>query len=145
MKSILVPIQMCDSARAQMSAALRIADRFDSHIDGVAPSSAFEPYVSDGLPIRLSADVLESFLESQAEEITQAETAYREFMLTNDVAWEDPATSSSHSTAGWIVESDGGDSAIAQRARLYDLSVLARCVSGEPLPRAELLETVLFG
>ncbi len=144
MRSILVPVEKCDSLKAQLSAALLIAERCNGHLDGIAPSLAMEPYMSDGLPIRLSADVFDSFQQQHATEMKKAARSFRSFMNKNKVAWKDPATPSHQVTAGWLDEREGGDNAIGQVARLYDLTVLARTVPGHPIPRADLLETVLF-
>ncbi len=144
MKSILVPIEECPGLRAQLATALGVARRFSGHIDGVAPRSIFGPYVfGDGMSAAATS-ALESFEQEEQVRAQRAQTAFRDFMREQEVAWGDPMKPSDQATAEWLAEIASGGEAIGQLARLYDLTVLARPVANEPVPRLALLETVLF-
>ena len=144
MKSILVPIEECAGLRAQLATALTVARRFNAHIDGVAPRSIFGPYVfGDGMSAAATS-ALESFEQEEQLRAERAQAAFREFMREQAVAWGDPMKPSDQATAEWLAEIASGGEAIGQLARLYDLTVLARPVANEPVPRLALLETVLF-
>ena len=144
MKSLLVPIEECVGLRAQLETALIVAGRFCGHIDGVAPRSIFGPYVfGDGMSAAATS-ALESFEQEEQLRAERAQTAFRDFMRDREVAWGDPLKPCDHATAEWLSDVASGGEAVGQLARLYDLTVLARPVANEPVPRLALLETVLF-
>ena len=144
MKSILVPIEDCASLNAQLSAAVLVARQFAGHVDGVAPFKALNAYaVADG-GVGISTVMLESFEQDQRDRIDKAQKIFRTFMRDRKISWGSPLKPANRPTADWLEERDGGDQAIGQLARLYDVTVMARQISGTSLPRGDLLETVLF-
>ena len=144
MQSILVPVEDSPGLQGQLSTALLLARQFNGHIDGVAPRADFGPYVfGDGMSAAATT-ALESFEEEQQARAERARGAFRDFMRAQEGAWGDPLKPSSEPTADWLEEIASGDEALGQLARLYDVSVLARPISNEAVPRLALLETVLF-
>lgn len=144
MKSILVPVEACDGVNAQLSAALLVAGRFDAHIDGIAPFNAIEALTFGNGAVGISTATLENFERDQRAARDNAQKYFREFMQGKKIAWGEPGPDAGHVSADWLAEREGGDLAIGHLARLYDLTVLARPVSGEPVPRDNLLDTILF-
>jgi nucleotide-binding universal stress UspA family protein len=143
-KSILVPVEDGAGLQAQLATALLVAASSGAHIDGAAPRAVFGAYVfSDGMSAATTT-ALESFEQDETARVERMQAAFREFMREPDVAWGDPLKPSTRPTADWLHEIAPGDEAIGQLARLYDLTVLARPLSDAPVPRAALLETVLF-
>jgi nucleotide-binding universal stress UspA family protein len=146
MKSILVPVEHSMSLAAQLETAALLAFQFSAHMAGVAPRSDFSNYlIGAGAGVGATIPVaLEDLQREEAERIDRARGAFREFVEARGMAWDDAAKPQEHPTATWIEQIDSGDSAVAQLARLYDISVLARPTSDSPVARRQLLEAVLF-
>jgi hypothetical protein len=146
MKSILVPVEYSASLSAQLQTAALAANRFSAHIAGVAPRSDFSNYlIGAGAGVGATIPVaLEDLQHEEAERIERAKSAFRHFVDEHQIAWGDGAEPQPHPTATWIEEINSGDAAVAQLARLYDISVLARPTPDSPVARRQLLETVLF-
>ncbi|MGI9462385.1 MAG: universal stress protein [Aestuariivirgaceae bacterium] len=144
MRSILVPVEDCAAMDAQLAVAALLARRFDSHVDGVAPFKTFDAYSIGNGVVGVPADTLDRFERDQEDSIVKARKKFRDVMHDREIAWEDPLKVTGRATANWLAHRDGGDQAIGQLARLYDVTVLARPVSNEIVPREALLETVLF-
>ena len=143
-KSILVPIEDCPSVNAQLAAALCVSRQFDSHIDGIAPFNAIDSFAIGDGAVGVSTATIQSFERDQKDSTDKAQKIFREFMRNNEMDWGDSIEPVDYSTADWLAERDGGDLAIGQLARLYDLTILARPVLNASVPRIALLETVLF-
>ena len=146
MKSILVPVEHSASLNAQLETAALLAARFTAHIAGVAPRSDFSNYlIGAGAGVGATIPVaLEDLQREESERVSQARNAFRAFVQARKIAWDEAATPQPHVTAAWIEELNSGDSAVAQLARLYDISVVARPTSDSPVARRQLLVAVLF-
>ena len=146
MKSILVPVEHSASLNAQLETAALVAEQFSAHIAGVAPRSDFSNYlIGAGAGVGATIPVaLEDLQREESERIERAHSAFRQFVQTRKIAWGEPATPQKHPTATWIEIVNSGDSAVAQLARLYDISVVARPTPDSPVARRQLLEAVLF-
>jgi nucleotide-binding universal stress UspA family protein len=146
MKAILVPVEYSASLNAQLETAAHVATQFAAQIAGVAPRSDFSNYlIGAGAGVGATIPVaLEDLQREEAERIAQARSVFREFVSARKIAWDDAATLKEHPTATWIEDIHSGDAAVAQLARLYDISVLARPTPESPVARRQLLETVLF-
>ena len=146
MKSILVPVEHSASLAAQLETAALAASHFTAHIAGVAPRSDFSNYlIGAGAGVGATIPVaLEDLQREEAERVERARGAFRQFVQAQGIVWDDPATPQEHATATWIEEINSGDAAVAQLARLYDISVLARPSPDSPVARRQLLEAVLF-
>jgi nucleotide-binding universal stress UspA family protein len=146
MKSILVPVEHSASLSAQLATAALAAEPFAAHIAGVAPRSDFSNYlIGAGAGVGATIPVaLEDLQREEAERIEQARGAFTAFVRDRKIVWDDAATPQPHATATWIEEINSGDAAVAQLARLYDISVLARPTADSPVARRQLLEAVLF-
>jgi nucleotide-binding universal stress UspA family protein len=146
MKSILVPVEHSASLSAQLETASLAATQFAAHMAGVAPRSDFSNYlIGAGAGVGATIPVaLEDLQREEAERIDQARSAFEQFVNARNIAWDDAATPQSHATATWIEEINSGDAAVAQLARLYDITVVARPTSESPVARRQLLEAVLF-
>jgi nucleotide-binding universal stress UspA family protein len=146
MKSILVPVEYSASLNAQLETAALVATLFMAHIAGVAPRSDFSNYlIGAGAGVGATIPVaLEDLQREENERIEQARNAFRQFVQAHKIAWDEGAAPQKHVTAAWIEEINSGDAAVAQLARLYDISVLARPTADSPVARRQLLEAVLF-
>jgi len=145
LKSILVPIETSPSTDAQIETAARVAKIFGSRVDGLAPRwligpgsfGAEFPGMTATLPMDFSDD-------EQSERIASAAKAFREGMERNGIKLAATAAADGPS-ARWLDVTGSGDEAVGEVARLYSISILPRPVANQILPRAPLLETVLFG
>jgi nucleotide-binding universal stress UspA family protein len=146
MKSILVPVEYSASLSAQLETAFLAAAPFAAHIAGVAPRSDFSNYlIGAGAGVGATIPVaLEDLQREEDERVQQARGAFRQFVQAHGIVWDDAATPQTQVTATWIEDINSGDSAVAQLARLYDISVLARPTADSPVARRQLLEAVLF-
>jgi nucleotide-binding universal stress UspA family protein len=144
MKSILVPVEECAGLQAQMATAVLVAAQFGGHIDGLVPRVDVDAYFYGYAMGAVASPTLQSFEQERETRTQQLQVVYRDFMRAHDVAWGDLATPTKQPAADWLAEVAAGDEAIGQLARLYDVTVLARPVSNEKVPRSALLETVLF-
>ena len=146
MRSILVPIEESPSLEAQLESAVLLAEIFNAHIDGTAPS-----WVMGLAPFDGALDTIPSIgetgafsAEAQQERVAAAEESFRAFINRRGIAWDDPSKPTDHITASWRAPQGSGDRTTAEIARLYDVSVLGRRIEKSLTPRAELLEAVLF-
>jgi nucleotide-binding universal stress UspA family protein len=146
MKSILVPVEHSMSLAAQLETAALVAFQFAAHMAGVAPRSDFSNYlIGAGAGVGATIPVaLEDLQREESERIERARGAFREFVEARGIAWDDAARPQEHPTATWIEQINSGDAAVAQLARLYDISVVARPTADSPVARRQLLEAVLF-
>jgi nucleotide-binding universal stress UspA family protein len=146
MRSILVPVEHSRSLASQLETAALMAKQFAAHIAGVAPRSDFSNYlIGAGAGVGATIPVaLEDLQREEADRIDRARGDFQQFVRQHEIAWDDGGTPKPHPTATWIEEIGSGDAAVAQLARLYDISVLARPTPDSPVARRQLLETVLF-
>lgn len=146
MRSILVPIEESPSLDAQLESAALLADIFNSHIDGTAPSWVMGLAPFDGALDTIPAigETGAFSAEAQQARVDAAEKSFRDFVDRRGIAWEAPTGPTDHATANWLPPSGTGDRITAEVARLYDVTVLGRRIEKSLTPRAELLEAVLF-
>jgi len=146
MKSILVPIEESPSLDAQLESAALLAEIFNAHIDGTAPSWVMGLAPFDGAldTIPTIGETGAFSAEAQQARVDAAERSFRAFVNRRGIAWEEPSEPVDHVTASWLAPSGSGDRITAEVARLYDITVLGRRIDKSLTPRAELLEAVLF-
>ncbi len=141
MKSILVPMEDCPGVASQLATAYLVAQEFGGHITGVAPRTATEIYYyGEGY----SPVALEQWEREEKAHAEKAATIFRDFMQKRNVALGEVEGPSDQPGSDWRTEIASGDDAVGQLARLFDLTVVARPVQNEIVPRSALLETVLF-
>jgi nucleotide-binding universal stress UspA family protein len=146
MRSILIPIEESPSLDAQLESAALLAEIFNAHIDGTAPSWVMGLAPFDGAldTIPTIGETGAFSAEAQQARVDAAEKIFRAFVDHHGIAWEEPSAPVDHVTAGWLPPHGSGDRTTAETARLYDITVLGRRVEKSLTPRAELLEAVLF-
>ena len=146
MKSILVPIEESPSLDAQLESAALLAEIFNAHIDGTAPSWVMGLAPFDGAldTIPTIGETGAFSAEAQQARVDAAEESFRAFADRRGLTWEEPGVPVDHVTAGWLAPYGSGDRFTAEVARLYDVTVLGRRIERSLTPRAELLEAVLF-
>lgn len=139
MKSLLIPLED-DGVQVQLETALLVARGFASHMDGVAPRVIVDAvFYGEGI-----APDLQEWEHKEEARIARAQKAFRAFVAAHDIAWGEPSEADERPSADWIADIEGGDAAVGELARLYDLTILAHPVSSASSRRRDLLETVLF-
>ncbi len=144
MRSILVPVEECPGLDAQLQTALLAAQAFSAHIDAVMPRAHLDPYAVSPTIGMIAPAGIDAPGEGERERADEMLARYRAFLREHSVDWGDPLGPSERVTASWIADIARGDESVGELARLYELSVLARPVAKNYVPRQALLETVLF-
>ncbi|MGI9508880.1 MAG: universal stress protein [Geminicoccaceae bacterium] len=145
MKTLLVHIEDCPDLPSILNAALVVARRFGSHIEGL--------YVPQGLPSMLplspegglaTADVMAS-LEQGAEDAAQRlEAVFDRFMADQDVAVMPIGAAIDTPSASWFEASRPAHDTLGGRGRAFEMIVVGRPMPGQFAPSMVALETALF-
>ncbi|MEM8949943.1 MAG: universal stress protein [Pseudomonadota bacterium] len=145
MRTLLVHVEDCPDLTGILNAALIIARRFGSHIEGL--------YVPQGLPSMLplspegglaTADVMAS-LEQGAEDTAQRlKAAFDRFMADQDVAMMPIGAAVDKPSASWFEAGRLAQDTLGGRGRVFELIVVGRPVVGQFAPSMVALETALF-
>lgn len=145
MKSILVPLEESPGVPAMLETAWRAAERFGSYIEGLHIRRSLPGIVVADIGGYAAAtpDLMQSFEQEDAERGKHVFAAFDAFMRGHGAALG-PAGASDTPTAGWTSDNEPGDLAVGMYARVFDLTVVGRPVSGTSAPAMSTLETVLF-
>ena len=145
MKTLLVHVEDCPDLPSILKAALIVARRFGSHVEGL--------YVPQGLPSMLplspegglaTADVMAS-LEQGAEDTAQRLRAvFDRFMADNDVAIMPIGAAIETPSGCWFEAERPAQDTLGGRGRAFDLIVVGRPMPGQFAPSMVALETALF-
>ena len=138
MKAILVPVEQYGFMRSVLDAALLMAGRFGSHIEGLALGPDIPDIVAFDVPVGWT--LLSE--KEQRELIERSRQLFEEFMASCAVPREgkgpnDPSCS-------WVGPRLFGDSSIGSFGRVFDLIILGRPGSQDEPPRQSALEAALF-
>ena len=121
MKSILVPTESHDAMQSALEAALLLARRCDSYIEGFALRLAITEFIgadmAGGFP-------LETFKDDSVEDAKQARRIFKSFMQKHDVPRSTGKTASL--SFGWLDQAPEGDSFVGSYGRVFDLIVMNR-------------------
>jgi nucleotide-binding universal stress UspA family protein len=146
MKTILLHLDDHESLPAMMMAALMVAQRFGSHIEGlhVRPSAPrMVPMGPEGAGLA-TADLMES-LEREGQRVSvRVHERFDAFMREHGVPIAASMPPSDQPSASWYEEVAAGEEALASRGRAFDLIVAGRPVPGPVGPRMSVLEAALF-
>jgi nucleotide-binding universal stress UspA family protein len=137
MKTILIPTEDHDAMPAVLEAALLLARRFDSYMEGFAVRPLAGTYVTVE-PV--SSLAISSAFEDDAAR--HAHELFEQFMRAHDVpqARPEPATLA----YGWPQQEATDDAMIGTYGRIFDLIVLGRPGRAPENPRMPPLEAALF-
>ena len=121
MKSLLAPIIRPDAGDGQLAAAVALARRFGSYIEGCYARAATPVFVGDafGMGAAYAGDLTDEWLAQEA----QAEAAFRAFM---DKAGIPVDASAGDVAAGWRGAASAGHVHLNEYSRLFDLVVIGR-------------------
>jgi nucleotide-binding universal stress UspA family protein len=137
-KTILVPVEQHDLMNSTLSAALLLARKFDSYIEGfalrVAMPSAFA--LGDVGPLPIPA------LEQEiADNEKRSRSLFEGFMQERGVPL---AADSKAPSSGWFENAPEGDHFVGSHGRVFDIVVLGKPGRDPKGPRMTTLEAGLF-
>jgi nucleotide-binding universal stress UspA family protein len=140
MKTILVPTEQSPTMVLALDTALLLARKFDGCIEGFP----LRPAVADLVAMDPDSGLtMVAVKENDAEMVRQAETLFRSFMETNQVAESTGKTPASLSWS-WIGDAPSGHDFVGSYGRVFDMIVLARPGDEWQSPSMITLESALF-
>jgi nucleotide-binding universal stress UspA family protein len=131
MKAILAPVEPHPFIRSVLDAALSVASRFGSHVEGLALGPDIPDVVAFDVPA-----VWTVLSEKEQREL------FEEFMLSCSVPRKSEAPD--EVSCGWLGHQLYGDRYIGSFSRVFDLVVLGQPARHDEPPRQATLEAALF-
>jgi len=145
MKTILVPLEESDVLPSILEAALIVAKRFDSYIEGLYEQPGLTEVVVAGEGFGVTPpELVETFQQQEKERAVRAHELFEAFMKEKGVPLNGGGAPQEHPTAGWVKEEAPGRDLVGNRGRLFDLIVVGRPVRNSATPTMSLLEAALF-
>jgi len=138
MKAILVPVEQHGFVHSVLDAALLVAGRFGSHVEGLALGPDIPDVVAFDVPVGWT--ILSE--KEQRELVERSRQIFEEFMLSCAVPRRSEAPD--EPSCGWVGHQLFGDSYVGSFGRVFDLIVLGRPSQGDAPPRQTTLEAALF-
>ena len=139
MRNILVPTEPHEVMPSVLETAALVQRRFDGYLEGFA----LRPAVPDYVPIDMVSGLAWHVDEKADEDMRrQAFALFDGFVRERGLAEAGPG--SQDPGFGWHAKAPAGDMFLASHARIFDLVVLGRPVSGKAQPSMASLEAVLF-
>jgi nucleotide-binding universal stress UspA family protein len=139
MKNLLVPTEANESMRSVLEAALLVARRFDSYVEGFA----LRPAVPDYVPIDMVSGLTwHADDRADAEAVTQARAVFSAFVAERGLSAA--GASVTGASFNWLDDAPAGDTFISGYSRVFDMTVVGRPTQGQPSPSLATLEAALF-
>src|SRR5918994_882521 len=138
MKAILAPVEPHSFIRSVLDAALLIASRFGSHIEGLA----LGPDIPDVVAFDVPAVWTVLSEKEQRELVERSRQIFEEFMLFCSVPRKSEAPD--EVSCGWLGHQLYRDRYIGSFSRVFDLVVLGQPARHDEPPRQAALEAALF-
>jgi nucleotide-binding universal stress UspA family protein len=143
MKTILVPTESNPAMLSALDAALLLAQKFGSCIEGFA----LRPAVADMVAMDPDAGLtMVAVKENDAEMVRQAEDLFRTFMQRHGLQQRlgaAPASAAAPSWS-WLTSAPSGHDFVGSYGRVFDVIVLARPEAEWQSPTMVTLESALF-
>ncbi len=140
MKAILVPTAAHDRMTSVLETALLAARRFDSYVEGFA----LRPLITEYVPVDMVGGLTWTRDDISDEQAVRASReTFDRFMGERGVPRFMEGSEASLGY-GWLENASAGDTFVSSHARVFDLTVLGRPVSGQAEPGMATLEAVLF-
>lgn len=124
MRTLLVPFFDDDKAEAALSSACLVADRFNSHVEGLFVLRP--PPVFEGEGIAMAGSYMTQFREEGRRLADSAKQRFERFMSSRNVATKELGGYEEAVTAGWRELEGLEGPVISDHARLFDLLIIGR-------------------
>ena len=139
MKTILVPTESHEQMRAGLATALKLAQRFNSYIEGFALRFRVNEFIAVDMA---GAIPLETLREESLDEGRRARALFEAFMEEHGVPRSDaPAASLSY---GWRDDAPDGEDFVGSHGRVFDIIVMSRSDSNSAGLHERAIESGLF-
>jgi nucleotide-binding universal stress UspA family protein len=139
MKTALVACEKHDGLEAVLAATRHLMRLFQCYAEGAATITGFTE-IAAMAPAGAAPVLLE--MPDDSKDVAELRNTFETSMRSAGMTEAGPSRGGS--SFGWRSDGSLNDFAFAARARIFDLAVLARPVSGKPRPRMSLLEATLF-
>jgi nucleotide-binding universal stress UspA family protein len=139
MKTILVPTESHEQMRAGLAAALTLARRFDSYIEGFALRFRVNEFIAVDMA---GAIPLETLREESLDEGRRARALFEAFMQEHGVPRGDAATASL--SYGWHDDAPEGEDFVGSYGRVFDIIVMSRSEANAGGLHERAIESGLF-
>lgn len=145
MKTILVPLEESEAIASMLETAWLAAERFGSYLEGLYIRRALPGVVVADIGGYAAAtpDLMQSFEEEDRQRGQRVRAQFEDFVRAKGAPPGGQAAEGRPST-GWASDNPPGDTAVGIYARLFDLTVVGRPISGASAPAMSTLETILF-
>jgi nucleotide-binding universal stress UspA family protein len=141
MKTILVPTEQNPAMASALDAALLLAQKFDSCIEGFA----LRPAIADLVAMDPDAGLtMVAVRENDAEMVRHAEDAFRSFMARHGIKERADTASAASLSWTWRTTAPSGNDFVGSYGRVFDVIVLARPGDEWQSPSMVTLESALF-
>ena len=137
-KTILVPVEQHDLMNSTLSAALLLAQKFDSYIEGFASRVAMPTAFALGDVGPLPIPALEQEIVDNEK---RSRSLFESFMQEHGVPL---AADSKTPSSGWLENAPEGDHFVGSHGRVFDIIVLGKPGRDPKGPRMTTLEAGLF-
>jgi nucleotide-binding universal stress UspA family protein len=138
MRTVLVPVEQHASIRSVLDAALLVAGRFGSHVEGLALGPDIPEITGFDAPANWA--ILDE--KEQRELVERSRQLFESFMHSCGVPRR--AEAENEVSYGWAGRHLFGDSRIGSYGRVFDLIVLGRPERHGESPRLTVVEAALF-
>jgi nucleotide-binding universal stress UspA family protein len=139
MKTILVPTESHEQMRAGLTAALTLAQLFDSYVEGFA----LRFRVSEFIAVDMAGAIpLETLREESLDEGRRARAMFEEFMQEHRVPRSGPASTAL--SYGWLDDAPEGEDFVGSHGRVFDLIVMSRSEANSGGLHERAIESGLF-
>src|ERR1700736_506146 len=141
MKTILVPTEQNAAMESALDAALLLARKFDSWIEGFP----LRPAVADMVAMDPDAGLtMVAVKENDADMVRQAEDLFRSFMERHSVVQRADETPATSPCWAWLDAAPSGHDFVGSYGRVFDAIVLARPGEEWQSPSMGTLGSALF-
>jgi len=121
MKTILVPMESHDQTQAGLAAALTLAQRFESYIEGFALRFRVNEFIAVDMA---GAIPLETLREESLDEGRRARAMFEAFMMDHGVRRS--SAGDGGPSWGWREDAPEGEDFVGSYGRVFDLIVMSR-------------------
>ncbi len=139
MKTILVPTESHEQMRAGLAAALTLAQRFDSYIEGFALRFRVNEFIAVDMA---GAIPLETLREESLDEGRRARAMFEAFMQEHRVPRGDGTAASL--SYGWCDDAPDGEDFVGSHGRVFDIIVMSRSETSSAGLHERAIESGLF-
>lgn len=146
-RTLLAPVGAPDVARPILETALRMARRFDAHIEvlHVRPDPrALVPYTGEGMDGSMIEEIMEVTEREGGDRAARSREAVDAFAAEHGLRYAEAPDGGPGATLAWRELVGREDEAVAVEGRLHDAAVVGRPVRDAALPSPITLETALL-